>query len=105
MREAAICELERVKPGYTSTLGFPRLRKSMAVYLSRRYQINYDAKQEVLVTVGVSEALDLALRAIVNPGDEIIFHEPSYVSYSPSITLAGRKPGSEATRAENKFSL
>ncbi len=105
IREAAIFALEKGKTGYTSNLGLPRLRESIAAYLSRRYQINYDAKQEVLVTVGVSEALDLALRAIVNPGDEIIFHEPSYVSYSPSIILAGGKPVSVATRAENNFSL
>ena len=105
IREAAIFALEKGKTGYTSNLGLPRLRESIAAYLSRRYHINYDAKQEVLVTVGVSEALDLALRAIVNPGDEIIFHEPSYVSYSPSIILAGGKPVSVATRAVNNFSL
>ena len=105
IREAAIFALEKGKTGYTSNLGLPRLRESIAAYLSRRYHMNYDAKQEVLVTVGVSEALDLALRAIVNPGDEIIFHEPSYVSYSPSIILAGGKPVSVATRAENNFSL
>jgi len=105
IREAAIFALEKGKTGYTSNLGLPRLRESIAAYLSRRYHINYDAKQEVLVTVGVSEALDLALRAIVNPGDEIIFHEPSYVSYSPSIILAGGKPVSVATRAENNFKL
>ena len=105
IREAAIFALEKGKTGYTSNLGLPRLRESIAAYLSRRYHINYDAKQEVLVTVGVSEALDLALRAIVNPGDEIIFHEPSYVSYCPSIILAGGKPVSVATRAENNFSL
>jgi len=105
IREAAIFALEKGKTGYTSNLGLPRLRESIAAYLSRRYHVNYDAKQEVLVTVGVSEALDLALRAIVNPGDEIIFHEPSYVSYSPSIILAGGKPVSVATRAENNFSL
>jgi aminotransferase len=105
IREAAIFALEKGKTGYTSNLGLPRLRESIAAYLSRRYHLNYDAKQEVLVTVGVSEALDLALRAIVNPGDEIIFHEPSYVSYSPSIILAGGKPVSVATRAENNFSL
>ncbi|MGA7130401.1 MAG: aminotransferase class I/II-fold pyridoxal phosphate-dependent enzyme [Chthoniobacterales bacterium] len=105
IREAAIFALEKGKTGYTSNLGLPRLRESIASYLSRRYQIHYDPKQEVLVTVGVSEALDLALRAIVNPGDEIIFHEPSYVSYSPSIILVGGKPVSVATRAENNFSL
>lgn len=105
IREAAIFALEKGKTGYTSNLGLPRLRESITSYLSRRYQISYDPRQEVLVTVGVSEALDLALRAIVNPGDEIIFHEPSYVSYSPSIILAGGKPVSVATRSDNNFSL
>jgi aminotransferase len=105
IREAAIFALEKGKTGYTSNLGLPRLRESIASYLSRRYQVHYEPKGEVLVTVGVSEALDLALRAIVNPGDEIIYHEPSYVSYSPSIVLAGGKPVSVPTRAENGFSL
>ena len=105
IREAAIFALEKGKTGYTSNLGLPRLRQSIASYLSRRYQVHYDPQHEVLVTVGVSEALDLALRAIVNPGDEIIYHEPSYVSYSPSIVLAGGKPVSVSTRAENGFSL
>ena len=105
IREAAIFALEKGKTGYTSNLGLPRLRQSIASYLSRRYQVQYDPQREVLVTVGVSEALDLALRAIVNPGDEIIYHEPSYVSYSPSIILAGGKPVSVPTRAENGFSL
>jgi aminotransferase len=105
IREAAIFALEKGKTGYTSNLGLPRLRESIASYLSRRYHVHYDPKREVLVTVGVSEALDLALRAIVNPGDEIIYHEPSYVSYSPSIVLAGGKPVSVPTRAENGFSL
>ena len=105
IREAAIFALEKGKTGYTSNLGLPRLRESIASYLSRRFRVNYDPQREVLVTVGVSEALDLALRAIVNPGDQIIYHEPSYVSYSPSIILAGGKPVSVSTRAENGFSL
>jgi aminotransferase len=105
IREAAIFALEKGKTGYTSNLGLPRLRQSIASYLSRRYHLQYEAEREILVTVGVSEALDLALRAIVNPGDEIVYHEPSYVSYSPSIILAGGKPVSVATHAENNFSL
>jgi aminotransferase len=105
IREAAIFALEKGKTGYTSNLGLPRLRESIAAYLSRRYQVHYDPLCEVLVTVGVSEALDLALRAIVNPGDEVIYHEPSYVSYSPSIVLAGGKAVSVPTHAENGFSL
>src|SRR6201984_2375094 len=103
IREAAIFALEKGKTGYTSNLGLPRLRESIASYLSRRYQVHYDPKREVLVTVGVSEALDLALRAIVNPGDEIIYHEPSYVSYSPRIVLAGGKPGPVCTPPQTLF--
>src|SRR6201987_834836 len=104
IREAAIFAMEKGKTGYTSNLGLPRLRESIASYISRRYHVDYDPKREVLVKVGVSEALDLALRAIVNQGDEIIHHEPSYVSYSPSIVLAGGKPVSVSTRPENGFS-
>jgi aminotransferase len=105
IREAAIFALEKGRTGYTSNLGLPRLRQSIASYLARRFGVQYAADQEVLVTVGVSEALDLALRAVVNPGDEIIYHEPSYVSYSPSIILVGGKPISVQTRAEHAFSL
>ncbi|MBV8813651.1 MAG: aminotransferase class I/II-fold pyridoxal phosphate-dependent enzyme [Verrucomicrobia bacterium] len=105
IREAAIFALEKGRTGYTSNLGLPRLRQSIASYLARRFDLQYAPDKEVLVTVGVSEALDLALRAIVNPGDEIIYHEPSYVSYSPSIILAGGKPISVQTRAEHAFSL
>ena len=89
IREAAIFAMEKGKTGYTSNLGLPRLRSAIAQYLSSRFDVSYDEHKEVLVSVGVSEALDLALRAILNSGDESIFHEPSYVSYSPSITLAG----------------
>src|ERR1041385_4486440 len=87
IREAAIYALERGKTGYTSNLGLLKLRRGISRYVRDNFQIDYDPNTEILVTVGVSEALDIALRAIVNPGDEILYHEPCYVSYSPSIAL------------------
>ena len=88
IREAAIYALERGKTGYTSNLGLLRLREEISKYVSSDYQLSYDPATEILISVGVSEALDLALRAVVNPGDEVLYHEPCYVSYSPSIALA-----------------
>jgi aminotransferase len=105
IREAAIFAMEKGKTGYTSNLGLPRLRSAIAKYLSSRFDVSYDAEKEVLVSVGVSEAVDLALRAILNPGDEVIFHEPSYVSYNPSITLAGGRAVSVQTDAQHDFRL
>ncbi len=96
IREAAIYSLEKGRTGYTSNLGLPRLRESIADYVFDHFGIRYDGRTEVLVTVGVSEAIDLALRALINPGDEVLYHEPCYVSYSPSITLAHGVPVSGA---------
>ncbi len=85
IREAAIYALERGKTGYTSNLGLMTLREEISRYVSANYRLQYDPAGEVLVTVGVSEALDLALRAVLNPGDEVLYHEPCYVSWrSPS---------------------
>lgn len=105
IREAAIYALERGKTGYTSNLGAPALRKEIARYVAEHYGVAYDGMTEVLVSVGVSEAIDLALRAILNPGDEVIYHEPCYVSYCPSIALAHGKAVAVATRAEDGFTL
>lgn len=88
IREAAIYSLEKGRTGYTSNLGLPQLREAIAAYVARHFHVDYDPKTEILVTVGVSEAIDLALRAVLNPGDEVLYHEPCYVSYGPSITLA-----------------
>lgn len=88
IREAAIYALERGKTSYTSNLGLLKLREAISAYVERAFGVAYDPHGQVLVTVGVSEALDLALRAVVNPGDEVLYHEPCYVSYSPSIALA-----------------
>jgi aminotransferase len=105
IREAAIYALERGKTGYTSNLGLLRLREAIADYVLEHYRLRYAAATEVLVTVGVSEGLDLALRAVLNPGDEVLYHEPCYVSYSPSIALAHGRAVAISTREEDEFKL
>ena len=92
IREAAIYALERGRTGYTSNLGLPRLRRSISDYINKHFSIRYEPLSEILVSVGVSEAIDLALRALLNAGDEVIYHEPCYVSYAPTITMAHGVP-------------
>ncbi len=92
IREAAIRSIEKGQTSYTSNLGLESLRIAIAGYVRDFFHVDYDPKSEILVTVGVSEALDLALRALINPGDEVIYHEPCYVSYNPSIQMAFGKP-------------
>ncbi|MDB6027038.1 MAG: aminotransferase class [Verrucomicrobiales bacterium] len=104
IREAAIYALERGKTGYTSNLGLLKLREAIAVHLRQHFKVSYDPKQ-ILIAVGVSEALDIALRALINPGDEVIYHEPCYVSYSPSISMAHGVPVAVACGAENGFAV
>src|SRR5882762_1492890 len=87
IREAAIYALERGKTSYTSNLGLLKLREAISGYVEKKFGVRYDPGRQILITVGVSEALDVALRAVVNPGDEVLYHEPCYVSYSPSITM------------------
>ena len=105
IREAAVYSLEKGRTGYTSNLGDPRLRRSIAKYVEKNFSIAYNPHDEIIVTVGVSEGIDLALRALLNPGDEVLYHEPCYVSYSPSIALAGGKEIPVTTRAEDEFVL
>jgi len=105
IRESAIYSLEKGHTGYTSNLGAPRLRRAIAAYVEKHFSVGYNPHDEIIVTVGVSEAIDLALRALLNPGDEVLYHEPCYVSYSPSILLAGGVPVAVATRAEDEFTL
>jgi aminotransferase len=105
IREAAIYSLEKGRTGYTSNLGDPRLRRSIAKYVEKNFSVSYNPHDEIIVTVGVSEAIDLALRALLNPGDEVLFHEPCYVSYSPTIALAGGKAVPVTTHAEDEFVL
>ena len=88
IREAAIYSLEKGETSYTSNLGLEKLRKSISSYVNSQFDVDYDPRSEVLVTVGVSEALDLACRALLNPGEEVVYNEPCYVSYDPSIALA-----------------
>src|SRR5882672_396472 len=88
IREAAIYALERGRTSYTSNLGLPKLRAAIAASLAKHFNLSYDPKNQILIAVGVSEAMDIAFRAIINPGDEVIYHEPCYVSYSPSIAMA-----------------
>ena len=105
IREAAIYALERGRTSYTSNLGLLSLRQAISANVEKNFGITYDPAKQILVAVGVSEALDLALRAIINPGDEIIYHEPCYVSYSPSIVLAYGVPVAVACRAEDGFAV
>jgi len=105
IREAAIYSLEKGQTSYTSNLGLLSLRKSISKYVEGFFSMEYDPKSEVLVTVGVSEAMDLALRALCNPGDEVIYHEPCYVSYSPSIAMAHAVPVVVETSQEHEFSV
>jgi aminotransferase len=105
IREAAIYSLENGRTHYTSNLGLPELRSSICRYVHKHFGIAYDPRTEVIITVGVSEAIDLALRALINPGDEVLYHEPCYVSYSPSVVMAHGKAVAVATRAEENFRL
>lgn len=105
IREAAIRSLEKGQTSYTSNLGLESLRVAISGYVENQFRVNYDPKKEILVTVGVSEALDIAFRAMLNPGDEVIYHEPCYVSYAPSIKMAYGVPVVVETREENLFAL
>lgn len=105
IREAAIYSLEKGRTGYTSNLGLPRLRRSISDYVQKHFGVRYEPLSEVLVSVGVSEAIDIALRALLNPGDEVLYHEPCYVSYAPSIVMAGGVARAIPTRSEENFVL
>lgn len=105
VRESAVFALERGVTHYTSNLGYLDLRKALARYAEKMFGAKYNPESEILVTVGVSEALDIALRALLNPGDEVLFHEPCYVSYRATILFAYGVPRPVVTRAENGFRL
>jgi aminotransferase len=105
VREACLYSLERGYTTYTSNHGLPELRKEIARYLEETIDTSYNPKDEILVTVGASEAIDLALRTIVCPGDEVLFPEPAYVSYHPCTVLAGGKPVGIPTLAKDDFKL
>ena len=105
IREAAIYALEKGKTHYTSNLGLIELRRAIGRYVARNYGIEYHPDNEVLVSVGVSEALDIAFRALVNPGDKVLFHQPCYVSYHPSVTLTHGVAVPVPTYARDGFAL
>ncbi|MGE4283471.1 MAG: aminotransferase class I/II-fold pyridoxal phosphate-dependent enzyme [Clostridia bacterium] len=105
IREAGIYSLEKGQTYYTSNWGLIELRREISAYLSRRFHINYDSKDEIVVTVGGSEAIDLAVRALISSGDEVLIPEPSFVCYKPCTILAGGTPVPIVTKAENQFKL
>jgi aminotransferase len=105
IREAAIYSLEKGQTMYTSNLGMPELRQELSRHLRDRYGLDYDPDTELLITVGVSEGVDLATRAILDPGDEVIMADPSYVSYSSCVTLAGGRPVMVPTSEKDSFEL
>ncbi|OUQ59867.1 aromatic amino acid aminotransferase [Tyzzerella sp. An114] len=105
VREEAITSIEKGKTAYTSNQGMVPLRQAIADYLYEKYDIKYDAEKEVLITVGASEGIDLALRAICEIGDEVLVVEPSYVSYKPCVVMAGGVPIPLTTKEENDFRL
>ncbi|MEG6572315.1 aminotransferase class I/II-fold pyridoxal phosphate-dependent enzyme [[Clostridium] cellulosi] len=105
IRSAGIYSLEKGKTWYTSNAGLSELREAISEYLDRRFNISYNAKNEVLITVGGSEAIDICIRSLVKPGDEVIIPQPCFVCYEPLVTLAGGTPVIIQTRAEDKFRL
>lgn len=105
IRKAGINSLERGRTKYTSNWGIAELRQEISRYLERKYDIKYHPEHEVLVTVGGSEAIDGAVRAVVAPGDEVIIPQPSYVCYEPITQLAGGVPVILETKAENDFKI
>ncbi|MBR3795412.1 MAG: aminotransferase class I/II-fold pyridoxal phosphate-dependent enzyme [Clostridia bacterium] len=105
IRDAAIQSIEDGQTQYTSNWGLESLREKISAYLRMRYRVAYNPKNEILVTVGASEGIDLAMRALVCPGDEVLIPEPSYVSYAPTVTFAGGTAVPVKTRAEDCFAL
>lgn len=105
VREAGIQSLERGRTFYTSNAGLKELKIEITNYLNRKYGVPYDYNEEVIVTVGGSEAIDIALRAMINKGDEVLIPQPSYVSYVPCAILAGATPVIIELKAENEFRL
>lgn len=105
VRRAAAAALEEGKTRYTVNMGLPELRAEIAHYLERRFGLRYDPTAEILCTIGASEAIDVALRTIVEPGDEIIVPEPSYVAYKPAVVLEHGVPVVVETKAEDQFRL
>lgn len=105
VREACVYSLEQGRTTYTPNAGLPELREAIAEYLHNQFGLHYEPKDEMIVTVGGSEGIDLALRALISPGDEVLVPEPSYISYSPIASLLGGVSVGIETFAEDKFKL
>lgn len=105
VRNMAIRSLEKGRTQYTANAGMFELKQEISAYLNRRFQLQYDPKDQVIVTVGGSEAIDLAMRTVICPGDEVLVPSPSFVCYGPIATLAGGVPVPIYTRAEDNFKL
>ena len=105
IREAAIYSLEKGRTSYTDNLGLLAFRRTVTEYVERIFGLSYNPEEECLIGIGVSETMDTAIRALINPGDKVLYHEPCYVSYSPSIQLAGGIPLAVGTRPEDDFAL
>jgi aminotransferase len=103
--EAGIHALQTGRTHYTSNLGLIEMRRAVSKYVDKNFSVTYDPETEILITVGVSEALDLACRALINPGDKVLYHQPCYVSNSPCITLAHGVPVPVPTFAKDNFAL
>ncbi|MBR2160035.1 MAG: aminotransferase class I/II-fold pyridoxal phosphate-dependent enzyme, partial [Clostridia bacterium] len=105
IRNAAIHSVQKGITQYTANAGLLSLRREISDYLNSRYNVSYLPEKEILVTVGASEGIDLSLRALINPGDEILIPEPSYVSYAPCVVLSGGVPVSVDCKFEEEFKL
>lgn len=105
IRDEGIYSLEKGKTIYTSNSGLIQLRQEISKYLERKYNVSYDPNTEMLITVGGSEGIDVGLRAMLNPGDEVLIPQPSYVSYEPCTVIAGGRPVIIELKAENEFRL
>ena len=105
IREAAIYSLEKGRTSYTDNLGLLTFRRAVTDYVERHFGLSYDPGRECLIGIGVSETMDTAIRALIDPGDKVLYHEPCYVSYSPSVQLAGGVPISVPTHADDGFAL
>ena len=105
VREAAISSLEKGHTSYSSNTGMIELRRAISDYLNEKYSISYDPEHQILVTIGASEGIDISLRALINPGDEVLVVEPSYVSYKPCVSMCGGVPVPVTTYEENDFKV
>ena len=105
VREAAINSLEEGYTSYTANAGLLELREEIANYMKKQFQVSYDPKSEIIVTVGASEGIDIALRAILNPGEEVIVVEPCFVAYAPLVAMAGGTPVTVQALPENDFKI